>query len=128
MARSQFPDAGSFAEPAGPHLTCSLSRKAGVSSIREIEISPHLGLVRTGPLLQSQCRQKYLISGDYPSCFLGFSKSLDFERCCAVACKMSLTRFVKNSETEAAALRRSRGLYCIWRKLAERVGFDYRHF
>ncbi len=40
---------GFLAEPARPHFTWNLSRKAGVSSIRETEMSPDLGLVRTGP-------------------------------------------------------------------------------
>src|ERR1700674_1540419 len=41
--------AGFLAEPARPHFTWNLSRKAGVSSIRETEMFPDLGLLRAGP-------------------------------------------------------------------------------
>jgi len=38
------------------------------------EISPDLGSVKTRPGSRFLCRQKYLISSDYPSCFFTFSK------------------------------------------------------
>jgi hypothetical protein len=44
-------------EPARPHFTWNLSRKAGVCSIREIEMFPDLGLVRTGPCPRIRCGQ-----------------------------------------------------------------------
>jgi hypothetical protein len=40
-----------------------------MSSVREIEMSLDLGFGENRALLQIQRGPKYLISGDYPSCF-----------------------------------------------------------
>src|SRR5271169_5571158 len=64
--------AGFLSEPArtSRHPE-SIAEGRGVF-IRETEMFPDLGLVKTGPCSKSEFPQKYLISSDNPSVFFGF--------------------------------------------------------
>jgi len=60
---------GSSREPARPSLSVESVWKAGVFPFAKSKLFSDPGFVKTGPCPRIQCRPKYPILTDYPSCF-----------------------------------------------------------